>query len=70
MDDDPFNLLGLSSILKRLNIDYAQETSAEKGLLILRKSYLDKERRVTHVISDLNMPGMNGTEFIKAAFQK
>ena len=39
MDDDPFNLFGLSAMLTTLGVPHEQDTSAMRGFKKLKKSY-------------------------------
>ena len=64
LDDDPFNLFGLSSILKSLGIKHCQEVSGQKGLDRIEESYKLDNQRINYVLTDLNMPGMSGIELI------
>lgn len=61
VDDEPINLL----ILKQLLGKHHDITTAEDGNDGLEKLGQDSEIEV--VISDMNMPGLNGLEFIKEA---
>ena len=60
VDDVPMNLKVLGIILKRMNISAVLAKSAKEGLDILAKG------GITHVLTDVWMPEMNGEEFARA----
>jgi response regulator RpfG family c-di-GMP phosphodiesterase len=61
VDDEPINLLILRKILgKKYEVITAKH--GEEALLVL-----EKDPEIELVITDMNMPGMNGLEFIKEA---
>jgi two-component system repressor protein LuxO len=59
VDDEINILLSLKRLVHDLNLEVHTATTAEEGLSILQKNYIDI------VISDKNMPGMNGNEFLE-----
>ncbi len=59
VDDEPEILTALTRLLRNTGVTLYTATSAEKGLQILEQQYVDI------VISDKNMPGMNGMEFLQ-----
>ena len=61
VDDEPINLLILKKILGKKH----EVITAEHGEAALSK--LEKDPEIKLVITDMNMPGMNGLEFIQEA---
>ena len=61
VDDEPINLLILKKILGKKH----EVITAEHGEAALSK--LEKDPEIELVITDMNMPGMNGLEFIREA---
>jgi two-component system repressor protein LuxO len=58
--DDEINILSsLKRLVHDMNLEVHTAITAEEGLNILRNNYIDI------VISDKNMPGMNGNEFLE-----
>jgi two-component system repressor protein LuxO len=58
VDDEVNILLSLKRLVHDMNLEVYTATTAEEGLTILQNNYIDI------VISDKNMPGMNGNEFL------
>ena len=58
VDDEVNILLSLKRLVHDMNLEVYTATTAEEGLNILQNNYIDI------VISDKNMPGMNGNEFL------
>ncbi len=58
VDDEPHLLAGLERALRKESFQILSATCAEEALKILRTHSIDV------VISDQNMPGMNGTVFL------
>ena len=65
VDDSSTVLLSTSSILAKAGYEVAKASSGEDGL-----SQLKGALRPNLIITDLNMPGMNGIEFIKQVRQQ
>ena len=61
LDDDPF-MLGLQSRMLR-SMDYRRISTAGSGEAALRM--LEKEAPFDLILCDLNMPGMDGIEFLQ-----
>ncbi len=63
--DDEVNILdALTRSVRALNLDIYRANSAEEGLIILEK------QDISIVISDKNMPGMEGNEFLQQVAQR
>lgn len=63
--DDEVNILAaLSRSIRGLNLDIHTANSANEGLVIL------EEQEIDVVISDKNMPGMGGNEFLEQVSQR
>jgi two-component system repressor protein LuxO len=58
VDDEVNILLSLKRLVHDMNLEVYTATTAVEGLNILQNNYIDI------VISDKNMPGMNGNEFL------
>jgi len=61
VDDEPINLLILRKILGK-KYEVITATHGEEALLVL-----GKDPEIELVITDMNMPGMNGLEFVREA---
>lgn len=61
VDDSPTILMSVKGILERNNIRVTTAKNGEEGYSSLQSQSFDL------VITDLNMPGMNGIELIKKA---
>lgn len=61
VDDSATILMSMSGILKQAGYSVLTANSGDAALNVL------KTNKPNLVITDLNMPGMNGIEFIKAA---
>lgn len=61
VDDSATILMSMSGILKQAGYTVVTAASGDAALAVL------KTTKPNLVITDLNMPGMNGIEFIKAA---
>ncbi|MEQ8705389.1 MAG: response regulator [Phaeodactylibacter sp.] len=61
VDDEPINLLILRKILGR-KYEVITAKHGEEALLVL-----EKDPEIELVITDMNMPGMNGLEFVREA---
>ena len=59
VDDEPEILTALMRLLRSTDITVLTASSAEKGLRLLEQQDIDI------VVSDKNMPGMNGMEFLQ-----
>lgn len=64
VDDSTTVLLSLSAILSKAGYGVEKATSAEEGL-----GKLNGTLKPDLIITDLNMPGMNGIDFIKQVRQ-
>ena len=66
LEDDTVDVMTVKRAFKELNItnDLVHVTNGEEALKYLRN---EDNARPCVIISDLNMPKMNGIEFIKAA---
>ena len=64
LDDDPF-MLGLQSRMLR-SMDYRRISTAGSGEAALRM--LEKEAPFDLILCDLNMPGMDGIEFLQMGY--
>lgn len=60
VDDSSTVLLSTSSILTKAGYEVHKALSGDEGLVLLKGTL-----RPDLIITDLNMPGMNGIEFIK-----
>ncbi|MDP5240385.1 response regulator [Uliginosibacterium sp. 31-16] len=60
VDDSATVLLSTSSILGKAGYEVHKAASGDEGLKLLKDTL-----RPNLIITDLNMPGMNGIEFIK-----
>lgn len=69
IDDEPFNIIALSSLIEKIGYKVESEYTADKALVKLRESYAPSSTPFTHVITDFNMPGMSGLEFINKCKQ-
>jgi len=66
LDDEPFMLELLRTMLEDLGMPAVQTfTSANDALAVL-----EEQPRVGIVICDLNMPGMDGVEFLRILSQR
>ncbi len=61
VDDEPINLMLFENLFRK-KYPVLQASSGEKGLEVLAEN-----TDVKVVISDMNMPGMTGVEFIRKA---
>lgn len=61
VDDSATILLSISNILNKAGYTVEKASNAAEGLAKLKSAI-----KVNLLITDLNMPGMNGIEFIKA----
>ncbi len=61
VDDSPTILMSVKGVLERNNIQVTTANNGEEGYSSLQSQSFDL------VITDLNMPGMNGIELIKKA---
>jgi two-component system repressor protein LuxO len=59
VDDEPEILTALTRLLRSTNITVYTASSGENGLQIL------EQKKIDIVVSDKNMPGMNGNEFLQ-----
>ncbi|MFT6991121.1 MAG: two-component system repressor protein LuxO [Paraglaciecola sp.] len=59
VDDEPEILTALTRLLRNTDITVHTANSGENGLRVLEQQYIDI------VVSDKNMPGMNGNEFLQ-----
>ncbi len=68
VDDEPYILQTMKAMFRRDFKDYYLEfaTSGEEALTILN-NYLEKNIKVSVIISDFLMPGMKGDEFLGKA---
>lgn len=64
VDDSATVLLSISSILTKEGYAVEKASSAEAGLALLNTG-----KKIDLLITDLNMPGMSGIEFIKVVRQ-
>jgi len=64
IDDEEMNLMLFSRIFKK-KLDVVTALSGEEGLELLGSL-----EGIDAVITDLSMPGMDGIEFIKRAYEK
>ncbi len=64
VDDSATILMSVSNILTRAGYQVVKASSAEEGLQKLKGG-----EKIDLLITDLNMPGMNGIEFIKQVRQ-
>ena len=64
VDDEPEILTALTRLLRSTDTIVHTASSAEKGLQMLEQLDIDI------VISDKNMPGMNGLEFLQKVAEK
>ncbi|MCH8550387.1 MAG: response regulator [Natronospirillum sp.] len=60
VDDSPTILMSVSGVLERHNLEPLTANNAEEGIKLLESGM-----KPDLIISDLNMPGMNGIEFVK-----
>ena len=59
VDDEPEILTALTRLLRSKDLTIHTAISGEKGLRVLEQQNIDI------VVSDKNMPGMNGNEFLQ-----
>jgi CheY-like chemotaxis protein len=67
IDDDPINIFLHKVIIRRLQneIEIVAFSDASKGLEYIKGNYSEDTLNNTLILLDLNMPVMNGKQFIK-----
>jgi len=63
VDDSRTMLISMASVLERSGFAVTQATSAEEGLAAISSA----TGTLALIVTDYNMPGMNGVEMIRAA---
>jgi two-component system chemotaxis response regulator CheY len=63
VDDSRTLLMSMASVLERSGFEVTQATSGEEGLKAISAS----PATLALIVTDFNMPGMNGVEMIRAA---
>jgi two-component system chemotaxis response regulator CheY len=65
VDDSPSTLMLMKFSLEKKNFTVVKAASAEEALSIMEKNF-----EITCIITDINMPGMNGIELVQAVRNK